>query len=149
MPYLSSMTKVFVARRRRLSGFAIVSALAVAACAAPAGPPSTTPSGSPIRIGAVFPIDGNASGLANQELAGVRMAADFVNADGGIGGRPIVLDVRDLESRLMLRQSWRSFERMASRCHRGLLVRSVDRGQRGCRQTLGSSTGRRARSPIG
>ncbi|HKB28538.1 MAG TPA: ABC transporter substrate-binding protein, partial [Candidatus Limnocylindrales bacterium] len=36
--------------------------------------------------------------LAKEELAGVQAAADFVNADGGIEGRRIVLDVRDLES---------------------------------------------------
>jgi branched-chain amino acid transport system substrate-binding protein len=55
-------------------------------------------SGNPIRVGAVFPISGNAAGLALQELRGVQLAADFVNADGGIGGRRIVLDIRDLES---------------------------------------------------
>ena len=51
-----------------------------------------------IRIGAVFPLTGNAVGLAGQELAGVRIAADLVNADGGVAGHPIELDVRDLES---------------------------------------------------
>ena len=99
MSNLSSVTSIFAAGWGRLVAVAIASTLAVGACAAPADRPSTTPSGSPIRIGAVFPIDGNASGLARQELAGVQIAADFVNADGGIGGRPIVLDVRDLESR--------------------------------------------------
>jgi branched-chain amino acid transport system substrate-binding protein len=53
----------------------------------------------PIRIGAVFPTSGNAAALAGPELAGVKIAVDLVNADGGIGGRPIVLEVRDLESR--------------------------------------------------
>ena len=53
----------------------------------------------PIRIGAVFPLGGNAAGLAGQQLRGLRIAADLVNADGGIGGRPVALDVRDLESR--------------------------------------------------
>src|SRR5207247_8665470 len=33
------------------------------------------------------------------ELAGVQIAADLVNADGGVGGRPIQLVVRSLESR--------------------------------------------------
>ncbi|HZC32570.1 MAG TPA: ABC transporter substrate-binding protein [Candidatus Bathyarchaeia archaeon] len=49
-------------------------------------------------MGAVFPLAGNAAGLAKEELAGVQAAADFVNADGGVDGRRIVLDVRDLES---------------------------------------------------
>jgi branched-chain amino acid transport system substrate-binding protein len=50
-----------------------------------------------IRIGAVFPLASNAGDLAKEELAGVQAAADFVNADGGIRGRRVVLDVRDLE----------------------------------------------------
>ena len=61
-------------------------------------PTSRGAAGDPIRIGAVFPISGNAASLALQELRGVQLAADFVNADGGIGGRRIVLDIRDLES---------------------------------------------------
>ena len=95
----SSVTSVFTAGTGRLVVVGIASLIAVGACVTPADRPSATPTGSPIRIGAVFPIDGNASGLAKQELTGVQIAADFVNADGGIGGRPIVLDVRDLESR--------------------------------------------------
>lgn len=52
-----------------------------------------------IRIGAVFPLSSNAGSLAGPELAGVRIAADQVNADGGVGGRKIELEVRDLRSR--------------------------------------------------
>ncbi len=54
---------------------------------------------APIRIGAVFPISGNAASLAGPELRGVQIAVDLVNADGGVGGRPIELEVRDLRSR--------------------------------------------------
>ncbi|MGH2406533.1 MAG: ABC transporter substrate-binding protein [Candidatus Limnocylindrales bacterium] len=57
-----------------------------------------SPAAEPIRIGAVFPLHGNAAGLAGQELLGVQIAADLVNADGGVDGRRIELDVRDLES---------------------------------------------------
>jgi branched-chain amino acid transport system substrate-binding protein len=53
----------------------------------------------PIRIGAVFPISSNAASLAGPELTGVRIAADQVNADGGIAGRKVELVVRDLRSR--------------------------------------------------
>jgi len=56
------------------------------------------PAMAPIRVGVALPIQGNAAGLARQELLGIRLAADMVNADGGIGGSPIDLDVRDLES---------------------------------------------------
>jgi len=54
---------------------------------------------APIRIGAVFPISGNAAALAGPELTGVQIAVDLVNADGGVGGRSIELEVRDLRSR--------------------------------------------------
>lgn len=54
---------------------------------------------SVIKIGAVFPINSNAAALAGPELAGVRIAADQVNADGGINGHQIELVVRDLPSR--------------------------------------------------
>lgn len=71
----------------------------VTSCGSPAQPPapSPPPSAAEIHVGAVFPLDGNAGSLAKEELAGVQAAADFVNADGGIDGRHIVLDVRDLE----------------------------------------------------
>ena len=63
------------------------------------GLPAATPSGrGPIRIGAVFPLDGDAADLAGQELRGVRIAADMINADGGVGGREVALDVRALDS---------------------------------------------------
>ncbi|HET7095169.1 MAG TPA: ABC transporter substrate-binding protein, partial [Thermomicrobiales bacterium] len=65
----------------------------VAGCSAP-GPAAP----SPIRIGGVFPVSGNAADLAGQELAGVQIAFDIVNAQGGIGGRLLELDVRDIES---------------------------------------------------
>ena len=66
---------------------AIVGGVLVAGVAAPR-----------ILVGAVFPLSGNASGLAGEELRGVQLAADLVNADGGVGGRRIELDVRDLAS---------------------------------------------------
>lgn len=53
----------------------------------------------PIRIGAVFPLEGNAGGLAAEQLLGVQIAAEFVNQDGGVDGRRIVLEVRNLASR--------------------------------------------------
>jgi len=87
--------------RRSLGPLLAAAALVVVtACAPPAHLQSTSSpaSAGDIRIGAVFPIDGNAAGLAREELAGVQAAADFVNSDGGIAGRRIDLVVRDLES---------------------------------------------------
>jgi len=74
-------------------GFALI--VAMAGCGNAAKSAST----DPIRIGAVFPISSNAASLVGPELTGVRIAADQVNADGGIGGRKIELEVRDLRSR--------------------------------------------------
>ena len=97
-------------RRIRIVALAMSAIVALAGCGSAAGPsepvapivPSSDAGSSatatPIRIGAVFPIAGNAADLASQELLGVRIAADLVNADGGVAGHPIVLDVRDLES---------------------------------------------------
>ena len=70
------------------------SALSARSSAAIAG---TAPAaGAPIRIGAVFPVSSNASPLADEEALGVAIAAQLVNADGGVHGRPIDLDLRDL-----------------------------------------------------
>ncbi|MEO8251632.1 MAG: ABC transporter substrate-binding protein [Chloroflexota bacterium] len=71
--------------------------LVLAACAPAASAPGAAPSNDPIRIGAVFPLTGNAAKLAGYELRGVQIAADLVNADGGVKRRPIELDVRDLQ----------------------------------------------------
>lgn len=86
-------------RHRRLELAAAAALVVVAACASPAPSPSASGMrvGGEIRIGAVFPLEGNANSLAKEELAGVQAAADFINADGGIDGRRIALDVRNLQ----------------------------------------------------
>jgi ABC-type branched-subunit amino acid transport system substrate-binding protein len=80
---------------RRLAVLAICGALVLAVYAWGAGAITAMP----LRIGAVFPTSGNAASLAGPELTGVRIATDQVNADGGIAGRKVELEVRDLESR--------------------------------------------------
>jgi ABC-type branched-subunit amino acid transport system substrate-binding protein len=82
------------ALRRRLAAGALLAALALALPGC-----SASNDAGPIRIGAVFPISSNAASLAGPELAGVRIAADQLNADGGIDGRKVELVVRDLRSR--------------------------------------------------
>ena len=52
-----------------------------------------------LNVGAVFPVKGMQSALGLEELRGVRIAAQLVNQDGGVGGRPVNLVVRDLETR--------------------------------------------------
>jgi branched-chain amino acid transport system substrate-binding protein len=51
-----------------------------------------------IKVGAVFPLSGPQAALAKQEYAGVQIARDFVNADGGVDGAPITLITKDLQS---------------------------------------------------
>jgi branched-chain amino acid transport system substrate-binding protein len=68
-------------------------AIVLAACAtAPTGPSAA----STVRVGAVFPLTGPQAPLAKQEYAGVEIARDFVNADGGVDGVPITLIAKDL-----------------------------------------------------
>jgi branched-chain amino acid transport system substrate-binding protein len=53
-----------------------------------------------LRIGAVFPLTGPQAGTYSQdELTGVEIARDLVNAGGGVAGRQIQLDLRDLPGR--------------------------------------------------
>ncbi len=78
--------------RRPLVWAALVAAAAMAAGAlAVASPP-------PVVVGAVFPLTGDAAPLASETLRGVQIAADMVNAQGGVHGRRIVLDVRSIAS---------------------------------------------------
>jgi branched-chain amino acid transport system substrate-binding protein len=80
---------------RRLAAPALAAALVATVVVASGGhAPAAV-----IRIGAVFPITSNAAALAGPELAGVRIAADLANADGGIAGQRIELVERDLPSR--------------------------------------------------
>src|ERR1700730_1904528 len=77
-------------RLRQLAAIAVV--FVCAACA-------TAPSGSgtaAVKVGAVFPLSGPEAPLAKQEYAGVQIARDLVNADGGVDGAPIELVTRDL-----------------------------------------------------
>jgi ABC-type branched-subunit amino acid transport system substrate-binding protein len=81
-------------QRRDAALFAAFVLVAAGVVVLSARPPAV----APIRVGAVFPLQGTAGLLAGQELQGVQIAADLVNADGGVDGRPIELEVRDLES---------------------------------------------------
>jgi len=49
-----------------------------------------------IKVGAVFPLTGPQAPLARQEYAGVQIARDFVNADGGVNGVPVSLITKDI-----------------------------------------------------
>jgi branched-chain amino acid transport system substrate-binding protein len=79
---------------RAMAGLLLLTALAACgSTSGPAGPP-------PLRIGALFPLHG-AAGIAadaGDEYLGAQIAAAMANDSGGITGRHIAFDVRDLES---------------------------------------------------
>jgi branched-chain amino acid transport system substrate-binding protein len=65
--------------------------LLTASCGGPAGD-----SPEPVRVGAIYPLSGTQGMGGIDEYHGVRVAAELVNADGGINGRPVVLDQVDV-----------------------------------------------------
>ncbi len=67
----------------------------VLACAACATAPSSAGVAS-IKVGALFPLTGAQAPLAKQEYAGVQIARDLVNAEGGVAGAPIALITKEL-----------------------------------------------------
>ena len=67
-----------------------------AASAAPASPSTAPATATSLTVGVVLPLSGMPAELAGEERLGIQLAADLVNADGGVQGRRIVLDVRDL-----------------------------------------------------
>lgn len=59
------------------------------------GASNSAPSNTPIKIGWVGPLTGDASSLGNDALKGAQLAVDEVNASGGVNGAPIQLVVED------------------------------------------------------
>jgi branched-chain amino acid transport system substrate-binding protein len=56
----------------------------------------------PLRIGAIFPLNGTDAPDSTDEYLGVQLAAQMVNASGGVGGRSISLDLRDVEDQTQI-----------------------------------------------
>ena len=50
----------------------------------------------PVRVGAIYPLSGTQGMGGIDEYHGVRVAAELVNADGGVGGRPVEIDQIDV-----------------------------------------------------
>jgi branched-chain amino acid transport system substrate-binding protein len=50
----------------------------------------------PVRIGAIYPLSGSMGPGGVDEHRGVLLAADLVNADGGVDGRPLQIDTIDV-----------------------------------------------------
>ncbi len=77
--------------RRAWTAATLGAALLASGCApATAQPP-------PLRIGAIFPLSGSTASDAGDEYLGAQIAAQMVNAAGGIQGRQVSLDVRNVE----------------------------------------------------
>lgn len=51
--------------------------------------------GEPVVVGALLPVTGAAAGDAQEQLRGLKLGAKEVNDAGGIGGRPIEIQVQD------------------------------------------------------
>src|SRR5258708_36342882 len=83
-------------RRRVVAGAGAALLPLLAACGSGSGAAQQP---SPLRIGALFPLSGSVKADAADEYLGARIAADMVNGAGGVAGRQVQLDVRDLESR--------------------------------------------------
>ena len=71
----------------------MVAAVLVAGCA-----PALASSPAPLRIGTIFPPSGGAAADAGDEYRGALIAAELVNSAGGVQGRPVSLDVRNVNS---------------------------------------------------
>ncbi|MEK6960271.1 MAG: ABC transporter substrate-binding protein [Nanoarchaeota archaeon] len=50
---------------------------------------------SPARIGALFPLTGGLSSYGEAAMESAQLAADEINAEGGIHGRPLEIDFQD------------------------------------------------------
>ena len=71
---------------------AIIVVLAICCAAAPSF------AAEPIKIGAFFALSGPAANIGTPTKLVAQMAADKINKEGGINGRPIELIVGDTES---------------------------------------------------
>lgn len=71
---------------RRVGAIALATALAATACSIGSG---AAGSADAIRVGAVYPLSGSQGQGGIDEHRGALLAAELVNADGGVHGRPI------------------------------------------------------------
>jgi branched-chain amino acid transport system substrate-binding protein len=66
-------------------------ALALSACGGTSAPTTSTATGKPIIVGVLDDTSGAAAPYSSLTDRGVKAAVDDINANGGIGGRPIKL----------------------------------------------------------
>ena len=53
------------------------------------------PAGQPFKIGVIAPTTGGTALIGQQSVDGARMAAEEINAEGGLAGRPIEIIAED------------------------------------------------------
>jgi branched-chain amino acid transport system substrate-binding protein len=73
-------------------------AIAMAASAAPFWHRPTFAQGDPIKVGAILPLSGSARPNGINVLRGIQVAAEMVNAAGGVNGRRIEVLAKDDEN---------------------------------------------------
>ncbi|WP_291382410.1 ABC transporter substrate-binding protein [Demequina sp.] len=86
----------------RGTAVAAVASLALAACSSGGGETATSSSSggggedvAPLKIGTLLPLTGSLAFLGPPEVAGVQLAADEINAAGGIFGADVVINNQD------------------------------------------------------
>lgn len=86
----------------RGTALAAVASLALAACSSGGDETSTSSSSgggdgdvAPLKIGTLLPLTGSLAFLGPPEVAGVQLAADEINAAGGIFGADVVINNKD------------------------------------------------------
>ena len=75
--------------------FLIAFLLLGAGCGTVSAPRGSTMVITPIKIGWLGPLSGDASSLGQDALTAAKLAAEEVNANGGINGQPLELVVED------------------------------------------------------
>jgi len=94
VPEVPERCVVAVKRRGRfLGGWLAAVALVLAGCGG--GGSNTTGSSGPIKIGAVLPLTGEVAIDGQLESEGMKLAANRINAAGGVRGRKIQLLIED------------------------------------------------------
>ncbi len=91
------MITMLMTANRHSSLRALLGALTAAVLAAACAPTSVV--GPPeLRVGAIFPLSGGTLADARDEYLGATIAAQMINNGGGVRGRRIAIDLRDVDS---------------------------------------------------
>ena len=84
--------------QNRLIQISVAAAVAVASLAV-AGPSSAELSGRAVKIGVMYPLTGKGAAWGENAQIGIQIAADEINAAGGVGGVPIKLVEYDYQAK--------------------------------------------------